>query len=770
MRLRRSNQGKSFRPSDLNLRLGLSDEDDEAVSQGNGESRDEGFVVDDDGSELDAEDVMDEDLAESSGPESLVKGVQRPKAKKPNNHQAPEQQAPARSFGIVQEYPTDLASKWTRSYAGPVKRWTRLQLLTKFWFGDRENYLTIVGDFVRLWWGYEILPPKLTSKYDLAVASNPWMPNGFPEDQELKLRQWYERYLEKRARRSLSSPIDKGKAFRRFIPQPPDALTVIIGDAAEQKEHHFKQGQGVAFSGLGNLIEKSDSEKTRSSGWLLDVGGIVVSMGWAPSESRTEQLLAMAVIPFRDQAFYQDLKKAPQESEKREGAIQIWRFEAEELQDSMAVLAAPKEHTVQISCFTWVNMNRIAVGHTDGTIALWSIHPCQILQRHPVHLSPIIDMASGYPSHPFIVATIPMGGIYTLTDLNRPNQEMSYNANLSVCTQPNLLSWSEVLRGYVLLWPSAFAGNSAIAFEHARVFAQARYLMSLDSQPTCLSIGRCHPCVLVGTTDGSLWAVNIMKKAYSHREASSKLRLFRHEYRAAPVNPGGGGGGGRDGESAREGEEKEERGNEMPRGKCRVLHGFLPERNLHPKGTRPQKAGGGAKASSGKKKNNSKNSAKGKGKSKAGGSEEEEEDDDLSDAMGQLDDAEGEGAVPQPITVHDPQARITHVVWSPNVRFSWWAAAAMGSGLVRVMDLGVDPPPRTTRGGDGGMSSSEDEEGSEGDGEEGNEGEGGGDDDEEEDGDGVKVEADDGRGEGGDLDTDSDEEPRTRARWRPANK
>jgi transcription factor C subunit 6 len=32
--------------------------------------------------------------------------------------------------------------------------------------------------------------------------------------------------------------------------------------------------------------------------------------------------------------------------------------------------------------------------------------------------------------------------------------------------------------------------------------------------------------------------------------------------------------------------------------------------------------------------------------------------------------------------------RISAVAWNPNVEFSWWAAAAMASGLVRIMDLG----------------------------------------------------------------------------------
>lgn len=40
--------------------------------------------------------------------------------------------------------------------------------------------------------------------------------------------------------------------------------------------------------------------------------------------------------------------------------------------------------------------------------------------------------------------------------------------------------------------------------------------------------------------------------------------------------------------------------------------------------------------------------------------------------------------------VHAPQTRVTVVAWNPNVEYGWWAAAALGSGLVKVMDLGLD--------------------------------------------------------------------------------
>ncbi|RYP78503.1 hypothetical protein DL771_000456 [Monosporascus sp. 5C6A] len=643
MRLRRSNQGKRFRPSDFDLSLSLSDEEEAAVSEGKRESRDEGFV-DDDEPEPDTEDEIEyDDFAESSGVEAPEKKTKKPKTKRVKRPEPPDQSSIS-SLGVVQEYPTDPSTKWTRSYAGPVKRWTRLQLLTKFWFGDRDNYLDIVGHFVRLWWEHQILPPKLVSKHDLRVASHPWMPDEFREDQEIKFRQLYERYLAKRTNGPTTSPINRDEAFRRFLPNTDGNLTVILGHVADQKQHYFKRGQNVSFSGLGNPIGETDDGRTKSSGWLLDVAGIVVSMAWAPSNCRTHQLLAMAVVPFSDQAFYHDPKKAKQESEKKEGSVQIWRFEADGDNRGLVRPARRPPTLMHALCFSWGRASRLQ----------WS--PVPLTSNDRIGLLAVL-CGDG---------KLRVLEIKNTAQSNEGTFETSYNPNLSVCVQQNLLTWSEILRGYISIWPSAFAGNSTIVFGQLRVYAQGRYVMTLDSPPTCLSMGACHPCLLAGAADGSLWAVNIMKKAYSHREISSKMKLFRHEYRAAKP------------EAGQNGDEEP-----PPRGKCRILHGFLPERNSHPKTMRTaqMKKSGGAKQSKKKK-------GKGGKAGAAGGSDEEEEDDDLSDALGELN-AEPDGAVAQPIAVHDPKTRITSVTWNPNVRFSWWAAAAMGSGLVRVMDLGL---------------------------------------------------------------------------------
>jgi transcription factor C subunit 6 len=355
--------------------------------------------------------------------------------------------------------------------------------------------------------------------------------------------------------------------------------------------------------------------------------------------------------------------------------VSDWNIE--EVQDPLATLKIRGEHGVEITCFTWVNANRIAAGLSDGSVAVWSIHPCRLLQRHPIHPSPIMDITSSYPSHPFIIATTPVGGLCTVTDLSRPNQELVYCANPNTSFQPNLLAWSEHLRGYVSTWPTSFPGNSTVSFLAARVYPQARMLINISGQPTCLAMGSCHPYILVGSSDGSVWITNTMRKSIFHRMRTNKLKLFQHEYNALVS-------------SDEVGAEDEE----TPRGVCRILHGFRPEDNGHP---RAAKAGEQLRKA---------NEAKGgPARKKRRGTGQGEEAAQKTNAAPD-EDSEGMRYASSSLVVQDPLSRITFVTWNPNVEFSWWAAAAMGSGLVRIMDLGVDqravgssrPGPKTKDG------------------------------------------------------------------------
>ncbi|KAI0889843.1 WD40 repeat-like protein [Annulohypoxylon maeteangense] len=726
MRLRKSNQRKRFNTSTV---LDLSDGEQSTTVNQSRQSSDEEFVVDTRRQQPLDEDEHGADPQDSSDFE--VNNGKKSESRRRKNRRSWAVSNATKSFSKVEPYPTDPSQKWTRTYVGPVKRWTRLLHLVDYWFGEMDNRREIFNGFMNLWFNFQLVPPKLTlGSEQLEMARNGWMPDNFAQDMEDKFRSWYLRYLSMANTPQTSTLIDETKALRWFLPQAKSDMGVLLGHVSDQKEYRIKQGESIPFSDYGIPIEVEGDDEVRSGGWLLDVGGIVLSMGWAPIKGEVDQFLAMATIPYSDQAYYKNLDDMPKGSDMKEGTIQIWRFKAEkdnkgvlrparsspklaqalcfhwgralrmqwcpvplsiednialvaalcgdgtlrvikvnlgagkdsegtfeELQDPMVTIRPPKEHTVEINCFTWCNMNRIAVALSDGSVVLWSLSPCLPLMRHPVHGSPIMDIVSGYPSNSFIVATMPMGGMFTLTDLNRPTAEKTYHGNPVVSLQPNTLVWNDHLRGFASIWPTSFPGTSTISFVHSRVFPLSRHICTVEGQTMCLAFGKCHPYLLAGSSDGSVWALNVLRKMSSHRDKTHKLKIFQHEY-CAP-RPSG---------AATDNHEQSSQ-----RGTCRIIHGFLPQVNIHPLGVRVAKE------------SRVKRAKKAKGKEKAN----EADDGPASDDTEREDD-ENFTMVPGPITIHEPLTRVTALSWNPNAEFGWWAAAAMGSGLVRIMDLGIE--------------------------------------------------------------------------------
>jgi transcription factor C subunit 6 len=320
----------------------------------------------------------------------------------------------------------------------------------------------------------------------------------------------------------------------------------------------------------------------------------------------------------------------------------------------IVTLCLTEDYNVSVTCLTWVNTNRIALGHSDGSITLWSICPRQLLQRVGAHTTYVIDICSAYPSHPYLVASVPVGGCATLTDLSQPSSELTYFPVPAISFQPNLLCWSEPMQGFMALYPSS-TPNTTIAFLHHRFFCQARSLTTGPNTLTCVSAGATHPFMLVGCADGSVFACNALQKLFKQKgEVLSKLRVFEHEYR--PMDPAG-----------------QVVGGSVVRGAARILQGFLPEENDDPR-TEKRKEMDRKKRAAKKKKGGKK---KGRGKD--------------ADAEGAAEDREAEldERLASRVVIHEPLTRLTTIQWNPNLEFSCWAACAMASGLIKVMDLGV---------------------------------------------------------------------------------
>ncbi|KXJ95717.1 WD40-repeat-containing domain protein [Microdochium bolleyi] len=732
MRTRKSNQAKRYRPSDLDPTLASDDEEIVHIAQtARGESED-GYREEEAGeSESDAKDAQLDSVETSESepePEEPAAPRRAPKPVPPRPRKkevVSTQPSTTNAVHTVPDYPLDPSAKWTRAYVGPLKRWTRFHDMVILLYGDRDNYRRIVSRITRVWWDFQVLPPRPVLEKHLQLAAAPWVASTVIEEQQRRLKDRLEQYANDPSYMQNSHYMEPDRASSVFLPKPDANLTLLLGEHENQHAYTTKYRHSTFMSESGSPIEHASDAGPNSGGWLLDIGGIVVAMDWASSLGHDDdQLLALSVIPEADQAYQHDLSKAPTPAVQKEGSVQLWRFPAErdgdgimrpaqrqpqlvhaicslwgrvakiqwcpvpidagettallgvlcadgklrvvavrkhantltevfeEVQDAMISIEIPKEHTVAITCFTWVNSNRIAVGCSDGSIGMWSIFPCQQLQRHPVHSSSIIDIASGYPSQPTYIASLPVGGVLTVTDLNRPTAEMSYNANLLVSLQPSLLAWSEVLRGYLSMWPTNFTANSTVSYSGLTTFPQPRHILTVESQVTCLATSPCHPYLLVGASDGSLWSTNVLRKIMGYREKVNKIRILKHEYRPA----------------------KAVTNQDPSRGVVRISHGYLPEVNDHPRANFTGKQASESKKSKKKK----------KGPKSASHDDIEEDGFDAMDEAGAMTFATG------PLIIEDPRTRITAIAWNPNAVFSTWAAVSTGSGLIRVIDLGVD--------------------------------------------------------------------------------
>ncbi|KAF4122342.1 hypothetical protein GMORB2_7334 [Geosmithia morbida] len=581
-----------------------------------------------------------------------------------------------------------------RGYAGTFERHLRGAALADTWYGPEDCDIETALRLVERWLDWPLLPPREPVPGPDAVPVDTWE-HGASEREAEHARRWLERWSADRPEGSILRPLDEQESAPYQL--RPGTLPVLMGPHNAQGEFPMGPGTSRLLSHMGVPIAENECETADASGWMLDAGGIVLSLDWAHHQSvDSPQHLALAVIPFGDQQNYNYQEESSKSDFQAYGTVQIWEFcgkqegayiyPAPQLPkllktlclDSgrarrvkwapsyqhLAVLTNTRVEQASVSlrlpgdikptAMTWVGLNRLAVGYSDGCTVLWSMHPCCVLSRQMTHHSAIVDMTSGYPTFPYLVASVPVGGHVKLVDMRNPSCETTEFPTLSVSTTPNLLSWSHHLKGFFAMMPSSNVLSTMVGFMHHAYFPIPRRTFASDSFTTCLDVGRTHPFLLVGSADGSLAALNpqfdLFQVLQGRRESSDRIRIFQHEHRPAEHFPASSGA--------------------AQRGVSRILHGFLPEKN--------RKARVDGKRAPAKPPPKKKKRA---------------EDDDAGDQQdgGGDDSEEAAGSVdPTRVIVHEPGTRITAVQWNPNEAYGCWAAAATASGLVKIMDLGLD--------------------------------------------------------------------------------
>jgi transcription factor C subunit 6 len=384
----------------------------------------------------------------------------------------------------------------------------------------------------------------------------------------------------------------------------------------------------------------------------------------------------------------------------------------EKIEKPLVALTLASEAAVPATAFTWIMVNRICVGHEDGSVTLWSLHPRVLLSRHAVQHTHVMTMQSAFPSHPYVVSVAAVGGLVKLVDLANPSSDTAMAGTHAVTTEAGLMQWCDHLQAFVGKVPSSNPQNHGIILFPVRHFGgMGKRVIKPDAMPVAIAVGALHPFVLTGAADGSLWANNPARLVFAPKSTriAMKLRLFQHEFR--PV------------ERWVSASARDEAAN--VRGAVRILTGWAPEPNRTPhviratdddgddddvEGDTNEDAGSAAAAGKKKAKPKKKKAApattpkaqqdKGKGRKGKEKAEEPEaakdNDDDATAAEEETPGREkggsggGGGATAErPGMLFEPLSRVAGVTWNPNAGFACWAAVALASGIVRVMDLGL---------------------------------------------------------------------------------
>jgi len=266
-----------------------------------------------------------------------------------------------KSYHDIPHYPLETRIV-TRVYAGPLRRYARYSALRDSMYGPEYPRIKIIWDLEIRWANFPVLPPRLPPDDPHGIIPSPWLPAGFERTQERNAFYWYDDYLAKSPETQQSHYISPEHA-ENLIPRADGNLATVIGPWGNQKEFHLSQGSSISLSQSGLPVDDPDSKDKTPSGWMLDLGGIPLAMGWAPSASKTAQLLAVATIPFADQEpMVQQKEKAAAAGEKQPdtvGCIQFWEFTADHTEGGLPTPSTTLPFLLIAKFFDWGRPKRL---------------------------------------------------------------------------------------------------------------------------------------------------------------------------------------------------------------------------------------------------------------------------------------------------------------------------------------------------------------------------------------------------------------------------
>ncbi|KAK4619940.1 Transcription factor tau subunit sfc6 [Fulvia fulva] len=447
------------------------------------------------------------------------------------------------------------------------------------------------------------LPPAYKAGYILNLGARvgclAWTPSHLGSKQYLAVSVVPERHNDQ------GPPIQRESAFK---PQTPHESSIQLWELTAHKD---------------NYIDTTVPPQLRRV--LCAAMGEVRCLEWCPVPFQPSGRLGLLACISSDGAL-----RVYALAEPATGAGTIYT-----LVEQAAFEARPPD-TVCTSC-AWISSSRIVASCANGCIGVWdiakSIKLGSVNPRPELYTSLcttyILKIISGYPSLPHLVTTTAMDGHTRLTDISSPTPASPSGTAVTQRArigQPTL-AWHDSSRAVL-----SVEDNGTVRAATVKRFFSTVGIGRVKSQATCIGVSPCHPCTLIGTTNGDTVTSNpINRIARGGRTPIHQQPWFTHEWRepteeerVAAENDDG-----QNSNSAKVIAGKD--------GLTRITEGF----KAYQVSMNNQGALGGVNTKNGVPYN----------------------------------------------TIFEERTAVTAVAWNPNLHVGGWAAAGMADGLLRIEDL-----------------------------------------------------------------------------------
>ena len=248
---------------------------------------------------------------------------------------------------------------FTRVYTGPLRGRMLFGVLRDLMYGPDYEGISLIWGLLDRWAFFPVLPPALPPRHPEGLIPSPWLSAGFEASIHAANSKWC------RNRQAFSPLPQKSHSLsandtRTFVPNTEGNVMTLLGPWDGQKEYRLKPGSPLSLSLSNIAVDDPNVTDKTPSGWIFDVGGLVLALDWAPSRDQENQILCLAVVPHSDQETRQTDDESQAEEGTNSGSIQFWEFTADS-QDQER-LPRPSNTTPSFLgalCFDWGRPKRL---------------------------------------------------------------------------------------------------------------------------------------------------------------------------------------------------------------------------------------------------------------------------------------------------------------------------------------------------------------------------------------------------------------------------